>query len=94
MENTIRLNNGAQMPMIGYGVYQIPSIETERCVTDALSIGYRSIDTSKQYENMFIPKGIIKANIPPAKNDTAAILHVLPRFYFIVTCSSPSGEPK
>ena len=51
MENTIRLNNGVQMPMIGYGVYQIPSIETERCVTDALSIGYRSIDTAQCYGN-------------------------------------------
>ena len=51
MENTVILNNGVQMPMIGYGVYQIPSIETERCVTDALSIGYRSIDTAQCYGN-------------------------------------------
>ena len=51
MENNIRLNNGVEMPMIGYGVYQIPSAETERCVTDALNVGYRSIDTAQCYGN-------------------------------------------
>ena len=51
MANTASLNNGVQMPMIGYGVYQIPSIETERCVTDALNVGYRSIDTAQCYGN-------------------------------------------
>ena len=42
MENTVRLNNGVEMPRIGYGVYQIPSTITEQCVRDALSVGYRS----------------------------------------------------
>ena len=51
MKNTVILNNGVQMPMIGYGVYQIPSVETERCVTDALNVGYRSIDTAQCYGN-------------------------------------------
>lgn len=51
MEDTVILNNGVQMPMIGYGVYQIPSIETERCVIDALNVGYRSIDTAQCYGN-------------------------------------------
>ncbi len=51
MENTIRLNNGIEMPRIGYGVYQIPSMITERCVRDALSVGYRSIDTAQCYGN-------------------------------------------
>ena len=51
MENTVILKNGVHMPMIGYGVYQIPSIETERCVTDALNVGYRSIDTAQCYGN-------------------------------------------
>lgn len=51
MEDTVILNNGFQMPMIGYGVYQIPSIETERCVIDALNVGYRSIDTAQCYGN-------------------------------------------
>ena len=51
MVNTITLNNGVQMPMIGYGVYQIPSVMTERCVTDALNVGYRLIDTAQCYGN-------------------------------------------
>lgn len=51
MDNTVILNNSVKMPMIGYGVYQIPSVETERCVTDALNVGYRSIDTAQCYGN-------------------------------------------
>lgn len=51
MENTVRLNNGVEMPRIGYGVYQIPSIITERCVREALEAGYRSIDTAQCYGN-------------------------------------------
>ena len=51
MENTVTLNNGVEMPRIGYGVYQIPSSITERCVRDALSAGYRSIDTAQCYGN-------------------------------------------
>ena len=50
MDN-IMLNNGIEMPRIGYGVYQIPSVITEKCVTDALSVGYRSIDTAQCYGN-------------------------------------------
>lgn len=48
---TIQLNNGVTMPVIGYGVYQIPFSLTERCVRDALSLGYRSIDTAQCYGN-------------------------------------------
>ena len=51
MENTIILNNGVKMPKIGYGVYQIPSVVTEKCVMDALSVGYRLIDTAQCYGN-------------------------------------------
>ncbi|MBR1443502.1 MAG: aldo/keto reductase [Firmicutes bacterium] len=51
MENTITLNNGVKMPRIGYGVYQIPSIITEKCVADALNIGYRLVDTAQCYGN-------------------------------------------
>lgn len=47
----IRLNNGVEMPAIGYGVYQIPQEECERCVLDAISVGYRSIDTAQAYYN-------------------------------------------
>ena len=45
------LNNGVKMPMLGYGVYQTPPEETERCVLEAVSVGYRSIDTAQAYGN-------------------------------------------
>jgi len=45
------LRNGVKMPMIGYGVYQITKEECERCVLDALEVGYRSIDTAQSYFN-------------------------------------------
>ena len=45
------LSNGIKMPMLGYGVYQIPEADTERCVLDAISCGYRSIDTAQAYHN-------------------------------------------
>ena len=61
----IRLNNGVEMPRLGYGVYQIPSIITERCVSDALSVGYRSIDTAQCYGNeKAVGKAIRKSGIP------------------------------
>lgn len=47
----VRLNNGVMMPSIGYGVFQIPQNETERCVSDALEVGYRMIDTASSYFN-------------------------------------------
>lgn len=47
----VRLNNGVTMPAIGFGVYQIPAEDTERCVTDALETGYRMIDTAASYFN-------------------------------------------
>ena len=45
------LNNGVKMPMLGYGVFQIPVEDTKRCVLDAISVGYRSIDTAQGYFN-------------------------------------------
>lgn len=48
----ITLNNGVRMPILGYGVYQIPdAAECERCVLDAIEVGYRSIDTAQAYGN-------------------------------------------
>lgn len=47
----IVLNNGVKMPKLGYGVYQTPPEETERCVLDAIAVGYRSIDTAQAYGN-------------------------------------------
>ena len=47
----VTLNNGVKMPMLGYGVYQVDPAECERCVLDAISVGYRSIDTAQAYNN-------------------------------------------
>ena len=43
--------NGVKMPIVGYGVYQVSKEECERCVLDALAVGYRSIDTAQSYFN-------------------------------------------
>lgn len=48
---TIKLNNGIEMPQIGYGVYQVSPDECERCVSDALKTSYRMIDTAQAYHN-------------------------------------------
>jgi len=45
------LSNGVKMPQLGYGVYQVTQEECERCVSDALAVGYRSIDTAQAYFN-------------------------------------------
>lgn len=45
------LANGVEMPMLGYGVFQIDNAETERCVSDALAAGYRMVDTAQAYGN-------------------------------------------
>ncbi len=49
--NSVTLYNGVSMPQLGYGVYQIPKSECERCVLDALDVGYRLIDTAQSYFN-------------------------------------------
>jgi 2,5-diketo-D-gluconate reductase A len=48
---TVTLNNGVKMPILGFGVYQIPPEDTERAVTDALEVGYRHLDTAAAYRN-------------------------------------------
>lgn len=50
MEYT-KLTNGVNMPLLGYGVFRVPADECERCVSDALSVGYRLIDTAQVYRN-------------------------------------------
>ena len=49
--DTVKLNNGVEMPQMGYGVYQVSPAECERCVSDALKVGYRMIDTAQAYHN-------------------------------------------
>ena len=47
----IKLSNGVEMPTVGYGVFLVSPDECERCVSDALSVGYRLIDTAQAYQN-------------------------------------------
>ena len=49
--NKVILNNGVEMPQMGYGVYQVSPAECEHCVSDALKVGYRMIDTAQAYHN-------------------------------------------
>lgn len=61
----VKLNNGVEMPILGYGVYQIAPEECERCVTDAIGVGYRSIDTAQAYHNEEgVGNAIRKSGIP------------------------------
>lgn len=63
---TVKLNNGVEMPMLGFGVYQIPDAsECERSVIDAIEAGYRSIDTAAAYMNEeAVGKAIKKSGVP------------------------------
>ncbi|EMS74300.1 aldo-keto reductase [Enterococcus durans IPLA 655] len=61
----VALNNGVKMPMLGYGVYQIEEAECEACVSEALEVGYRSIDTAQAYLNeRAVGKAIRKSSVP------------------------------
>jgi diketogulonate reductase-like aldo/keto reductase len=48
---TLRLNDGREIPQLGFGVFQVPPAETEAAVTRALEVGYRHIDTAAAYRN-------------------------------------------
>lgn len=49
---TVKLNNGVEMPTLGFGVFQVPDLsQAEQAVTDALEVGYRLIDTAAAYQN-------------------------------------------
>ncbi len=61
----VTLNNGVKMPQLGYGVYQTPPEETERCVLTAIQNGYRSIDTAQAYGNEEgVGEAISKCGLP------------------------------
>jgi 2,5-diketo-D-gluconate reductase A len=66
MMETVRLNNGVQMPILGFGVFQVKDLdECERSVSDALAVGYRLIDTAESYENeAAVGKAIQKSDLP------------------------------
>ncbi len=61
----VTLSNGVKMPILGYGVYQITKDECERCVMDALKVGYRHIDTAQAYFNEEeVGSAIRKSGVP------------------------------
>lgn len=61
----LTLEGGVKMPMVGYGVFQIDAKETERCVSDALAVGYRAIDTAQAYYNEEgVGAAVAKSGIP------------------------------
>ncbi|MFB5267777.1 aldo/keto reductase [Paenibacillus enshidis] len=62
----VTLNNGVKMPILGFGVYQIQDpAECERCVLDAIRVGYRSIDTAQVYQNEeAVGRAIKKSGVP------------------------------
>lgn len=61
----VTLNNGIEMPILGYGVYQVKGEECERCVLDAISVGYRAIDTAQSYGNEEeVGNAIRKCSVP------------------------------
>lgn len=61
----VKLNNGVEMPILGFGVFQIPdAVECEQAVIDAIEIGYRLIDTAATYQNeVAVGKAIKKCGI-------------------------------
>jgi 2,5-diketo-D-gluconate reductase A len=62
---TVRLNNSVEMPLLGFGVFQVPAEETERVVTDALAAGYRHLDTAAVYGNEeAVGAAIVHSDIP------------------------------
>ena len=65
LNRLITLNNGIQMPILGFGVFQIPADETEQAVIDALDAGYRLLDTAASYGNEeAVGSAINKSGIP------------------------------
>ena len=61
----VTLTGGVKMPKLGYGVYQVSPDECERCVSDALAVGYRSVDTAQAYYNEEgVGRALKKSGIP------------------------------
>lgn len=63
---TVKLNNGVEMPILGFGVFQITDLaECERCVIEAIQTGYRLIDTAASYQNEeAVGRGIRQSGVP------------------------------
>ena len=67
----VKLNNGVEMPIFGFGVYQIPREETKKCVLDAIKVGFRAIDIAQSYFNEAeVGDAIKESGIPRAVSYT------------------------
>lgn len=74
----VTLNNGVKMPILGYGVYQTPPEDTERCVLDAIQVGYRSIDTAQAYGNKEgVGNAIEKCGLPSYPDRYLDLVHFM-----------------
>ena len=61
----VKLNNGVEMPIVGFGVFQIEGDKCEQAVLDAIEVGYRLIDTAQAYYNEeFVGNALRKCNVP------------------------------
>jgi hypothetical protein len=67
---SVSLNNGVEMPILGFGVFHIPPDETEQAVTAALEVGYRLIDTTAQYGNEEAVGRSARSPIPLGRDPT------------------------
>lgn len=61
----VKLSNGVEMPILGYGVFQVAPEQCERCVLDAIRIGYRMVDTAQAYRNeREVGNAVRKSGVP------------------------------
>ena len=74
---TVKLNNGVEMPILGFGVYQVPDgSDCEKAVSEAIEVGYRMFDTAQAYGNEeSVGNAIKKSNTSPGRACTVSIRH-------------------
>lgn len=65
---TFKLNNGVEIPVLGFGVFQIPQEQTKQAVLDAIEVGYRHFDTAQSYFNEEEVGDAIAETIIPREN--------------------------
>ena len=86
----VKLSSGLKMPQLGYGVYQVTQDECERCVRDALEVGYRHIDTAQSYFNEE-QVGAATARAPRVPRSRNRCASSRPTTWTWCCCTSPSA---
>ena len=87
----VTLKNGVKMPVLGYGVFQISEEECARCVSDALEVGYRSIDTAQYYKNeSAVGKAVAESGI--SREDIFITSKIWPDHYGYENCKNAVME--